>query len=235
MAKKGEFFNLSFDGKRITSGWLLFITEEKEEYLIRQNSGVIGFKGFTIQRKIYTSDISLESKKVLGSKVKKRIKNNSEYKYIGVVAVLSAIIRNNVPKDWIWGETNLPINVMTGIVNLFFFWLLLALCFSVVSFYRKMVFDSHLKKLKGNLILLGKGCEYKKQGEYNVIKKRSIVIFAIFVSFLFVLTVILPFVVQERLFAFVIIVILGMLFFNGKVYSDKKVIEYRMVELNKAS
>lgn len=230
--KEGEMYNLSFDGKKIVSGWLVLITEEKDEYLIRQNSGLIGLGKYKIQRKIYKTNFSLRNYAIEGIEVKKRIKKRSEYNFIGIAAslILGAMLRNNIPKSWIWGDTNLPINVITGMLNLLSFWLCIALCFSVISLYRKKFFEYNLKKNKSNLVLIGKGYESKKYG----IKKKSnlfpvIIIFCFFIA----LTIIFPFIVQERLFAFIMTVILGALFYNGNVYSDKKTVNYKIIGLEK--
>lgn len=234
--EKGKIYNISFDGTKVVSGWLLLITEEKKEYLIRQNSGLIGSGKYKIQRKIYKTNFSLKNYAIEGIELKKRLKKKSEYNFIGITAslILGAMLRNNIPKNWIWGDTNLPINVITGMLNLLSFWLCIVLCFSVISFYRKIFFEYNLKKNKGNLVLIGKGYESKKYRENEEIKKKlNLIPVIMMLCFFIALTIISPFIVQERLFAFIMTVILGALFFNGNVYSDKKTVNYKIIGLEK--
>lgn len=234
--KEGKLYNISFDGKKIISGWLLLISEEKEEYLIRQNSGIIGLGEYKIQRKIYKTNFSLRKYAVEGIELKKRLKKRSEYNFIGVAAalILGAMLRNNIPKSWIFGDTNLPINVITGVLNLLYFWLYIVICFNVVSFYRKKFFEYKLKKNKGDFALIGKGYEINKNGKSEEIKKTLNLIPVIMMFCFFIaLTIIRPFIVQERLFALIMTVILGALFFNGTVYSDKETVNYKIIGLEK--
>ncbi|MGX7412231.1 hypothetical protein [Enterococcus caccae] len=216
------------------SGWLLLITEEKEEYLVRQNSEFIGFRGFNIKRQMYKSEVSLKNKTVQRAELNK-VKKKAEFNYIGitVVAIVGPVLRNNVPKDWIWGDTNLPINSITGMLNILLLWLLVSLCFSVISFYRKKFFEYYLKKLKSDLVFVGKGYQSKRHITKKTIPKKSAIISVIIMFVFFIsLTVILPFIVQERLFTFITIVILVILFFNGNVHSNEKTVNYKIALSN---
>lgn len=135
------------------------ITTNNEEYLIRQNSFLVGFKQYKFNRKIYKSNISLKEFAVNGEEVIKRTKQKSEKNYLGIaiVILLGVLLRNKIPVEWLWGNSNIPINFLTGIFNLGYFWILLFLSFYLISFYRRKRFETALKKLDGDLVEIGEG------------------------------------------------------------------------------
>lgn len=55
------------------------------------------------------------------------------------------------------GESNLPINYITGITNLIFFWILLILSLKVIFYYRKKKFEKEIQNLEIELVEIGKG------------------------------------------------------------------------------
>ncbi|MBO0466072.1 hypothetical protein JZO73_00820 [Enterococcus plantarum] len=156
---EGKLFNISLDKKKISYGWLLLIADNNEEYLIRQNFFLVGFKQYQFNRQMYKSNITLKEFSVLGEEVIKRTKQKSEKSYLGFALAipLGALLRNKIPTEWLWGKSNFPIDLFTGITNLTFFWLLLVSSFYLISFYRKKRFETELKKIDGDLIKVGTG------------------------------------------------------------------------------
>lgn len=233
--KKGELYNISFDNKKVIVGWVLLLTQENEEYLIRQNSGIIGLGKHKISRKIYKSNIDFRNKIISKDEMKKAMKKKSEHNYIGISIglIISAILRHSIDMSWIFGKINSPINIVTGIFNLMIFWIFFILVFFLVSKYRKKKFISNLEYFcNGDLDLIGEG------HEINISKERIMTIKNIFpltclLGLIIFFTIILPFLVQERLFALLIILIALLLFFNGNNILNKKVSEYLIIRTEK--
>lgn len=233
--KKGELYNISFDNKKVIVGWVLLLTQENEEYLIRQNSGIIGFGKHKISRKIYKSNIDFRNKIISKDKMKKAMKKKSEHGHIGVSIglITSPILRRSIDKSWIFGEFNSPINIVTGIFNLMIFWIIFILVFFLVSKYRKKKFISNLEYFcNGGLDLIGEGHEINISKE-RIITIKNIFILTGFLALILFFTIILPFLVQERLFALLIILIALLLFFNGDTILNKKVSEYLIIRTEK--
>ena len=155
----GEIRNLCFDKKRVISGWCLLISDNNEEYLIRQNNFMVGLKQYRVSRKIYQANISLCKFSISGLEMEKEIRKKLEKSYLGVAIglPLSNLVRNFIPQNWLWGKSNLPIDMLEGIINLLFFWLALVICLSVVSYWRKNRLKKELEKRGSSLKLIGKG------------------------------------------------------------------------------
>jgi hypothetical protein len=233
--EKGELFNLSFDNKKVISGWLLLLTQENEEYLIRQNSGLLGVGDYKIRREVYKSNIVFKSKIISKDEMKKNMKKKSERNFIGISIgiVLSAILRHSIDKSWIFGKINFPPNVVTGIFNLMIFWTIFILIFYLISKYRKQRFLSNVEKFcNGNLDLIGKGYEINVSLEKKALIKNILPLIFLIGIIVFV-TIILPFLVQERLFAILITLIAVLLFFNGNTILNKKKVEYLITKMEK--
>jgi hypothetical protein len=233
--KKENFFNLSFDNKKVISGWLLLLTQENEEYLIRQNSGLLGVGDYKIRREVYKSNIVFKSKIISKDEMKKNMKKKSERNFIGISIgiVLSAILRHSIDKSWIFGKINFPPNVVTGIFNLMIFWTIFILIFYLISRYRKQRFLSNVEKFcNGNLDLIGKGYEINVSLEKKALIKNILPLIFLIGIIVFV-TIILPFLVQERLFAMLITLIAVLLFFNGNTILNKKKVEYLISKMEK--
>ncbi|MGG5342591.1 hypothetical protein [Enterococcus sp. AZ192] len=233
--EKGELFNLSFDDKKVVLGWVLLLTQDNEEYLIRQNSGLIGFGKHKIKREIYKSNVGLRDKIISKDEMKIAMKKKSERNFIGISIgiVLSAILRHSIEKSWIFGETNFPPNILTGIFNLMIFWTIFSLIFYLISKYRKQRFLSNVEKFcNGDLDLVGKGYEINVSLEKKVPIKNILPLIFLIGIIVFV-TIILPFLVQERLFAILITVIALLLFFNGNTILNKKKVEYLITRMEK--
>ena len=79
----GEIRNLCFDKKRVISGWCLLISDNNEEYLIRQNNFMVGLKQYRVSRKIYPN-ISLCKFSISGLENGKEIRKKLEKSYLGV-------------------------------------------------------------------------------------------------------------------------------------------------------
>ncbi|MEI5993937.1 hypothetical protein [Candidatus Enterococcus mansonii] len=156
---EGELLNISLNKKKIVQGWLLLITTNEEEYLIQQNFLLAGFKQYTFNRKIYKSNKSLKEFAISGEEVINQAKQESEKNYLGIAIAIpiGALLRNILPVEWLWGKSNLPINFLTGMFNLSYFWLVLMLSFYLISYYRKKRFESNLKKIGGDLVRIGEG------------------------------------------------------------------------------
>jgi hypothetical protein len=233
--EKGELFNLSFDNKKVISGWLLLLTQENEEYLIRQNSGLLGVGDYKIRREVYKSNIVFKSKIISKDEMKKNMKKKSERNFIGISIglVLSAILRHSIDKSWIFGKINFPPNILTGIFNLMIFWTIFILIFYLISRYRKQRFLSNVEKFcNGNLDLIGKGYEINVSLEKKALIKNILPLIFLIGIIVFV-TIILPFLVQERLFAMLITLIAVLLFFNGNTILNKKKVEYLISKMEK--
>ncbi|WP_229078025.1 hypothetical protein [Enterococcus sp. 1001283B150225_161107_E12] len=67
----GEIRNLCFDKKRVIPGWCLLISDNNEEYLIRQNNFMVGLKQYRVNRKIYQASISLSEPSISGLEMEK--------------------------------------------------------------------------------------------------------------------------------------------------------------------
>lgn len=155
----GVIRNLCFDKKRVIPGWCLLISDNNEEYLIRQNNFMVGLKQYRVNRKIYQASISLNEFSISGLEIGEEIKKKSEKSYLGVAIglPLSNLVRDFIPQNWLWGKSNLPIDMLEGTINLFFFWLALVICLSVVSYWRKNRLKKELEKRGGSLKRIGKG------------------------------------------------------------------------------
>lgn len=232
--KKGEIFNISFDNKKTIVGWLLFLTGE-EEYLIRQNSGLIGFGKFKVKRKVYKSNIEFKDKIISKKAMKERQKKKSDRTYIGISigVILSALLRNNIDESLIFGKINFPFSIGIGLMNFIIFWFFFVGVFFLVSQYRKIIFMSKLKNyFNGRIIIEGKSYEV------NVSKKR-INIIKYFIPFIFILglitflIIILPFLIQLRLFLVLIVLIALLLFYTGNIVIGHKMSEYIIIRMKK--
>lgn len=103
---EGKLLNISFDSQKTLLGWLLLLTKNNEEYLVRQNFFVVGFKQYKFNRKIYKTNILLRKFLINGEEVIKRTKKISEKNYLGIAIVipLGALLRNQIPLEWLWGK-----------------------------------------------------------------------------------------------------------------------------------
>lgn len=154
MIVEGIIYNLSFDSKRILPGWGLLITENDEEFLIRQNGYFVGLHQFKVRRKIYQANISL---KKFTQPVTESKKKNDMYLGITMSIPLGALLRSVLPKDWMFGNINLPIDVLEGVTNLFFFWIALLIGLFAITMLRKMRLVLELKRNEGSMMEIGSG------------------------------------------------------------------------------
>ncbi|MGG5342589.1 hypothetical protein [Enterococcus sp. AZ192] len=156
---QGTVFNISFDNKKIVRGWWLLVDNDGEEYLVRQNFFLFGFKLFKFNRNIYKASKSLKKYSVSSEEIIKQThkKTGTSYLGIGLAIPIGAILRGVIPLNWLWGESNLPINYITGITNLIFFWILLILSLKVIFYYRKKKFEKEIQNLEIELVEIGKG------------------------------------------------------------------------------
>lgn len=234
---EGKIYNISLDRKKILRGWFILETPQKE-YLVRQNSSILGFKNFKIKRKIYETNIDLKALKVEGKELTQQSKENSRKNFIGIgiALVLSALLRAIIPSEWIWGRVNLPISFVEGIENLFLFWILVLLSFLLLSFYRRKIIEKRLQVFNGSLTYIGKG--YNKTAlnkDLNEVKVNKFTLsIALLVLFLFLvaLSIVIPFIVQERLFSMITILILIVIIFNGRVYSNQEIVLYEIEKVD---
>lgn len=120
---------------------------------------MVGLKQYRVNRKIYQASISLSEFSISGLEMEKEIKKKSEKSHLGVAIglPLSNLVRNFIPQNWPWGKSNLPIDMLEGIINLLFFWLTLVICLSVVSYWRKNRLKKELEKRGSSLKRIGKG------------------------------------------------------------------------------
>lgn len=120
---------------------------------------MVGLKQYRVNRKIYQASISLSEFSISGLEMEKEIKKKSEKSHLGVAMglPLSNLVRNFIPQNWPWGKSNLPIDMLEGIINLLFFWLTLVICLSVVSYWRKNRLKKELEKRGSSLKRIGKG------------------------------------------------------------------------------
>lgn len=108
-----------------------------------------------------------------------------------------------------------------------------SLIFYLISKYRKQRFLSNVEKFcNGDLDLVGKGYEINVSLEKKVPIKNILPLIFLIGIIVFV-TIILPFLVQERLFAILITVIALLLFFNGNTILNKKKVEYLITRMEK--
>ncbi|EUJ33010.1 hypothetical protein MFLO_05335 [Listeria floridensis FSL S10-1187] len=180
---EGKIYNLSFDEKNMVRGWLLLVIDSNE-YLIRQNSTLLGIGIFKIRRKIYQADIELKNHRINGKKVARQEKNRAQKKNIGIGIgiALSALLAYLVPTNWLWGSINYPVSIVSGLINIIIVWAVLLLCFKCLSIYRKEKFVKQVEKLNGQLLYKGSGCLHsfvnQKQTDLKISK------FSIFIGFL---------------------------------------------------
>ncbi|MGA5591275.1 hypothetical protein ACPCF3_07725 [Enterococcus mundtii] len=75
------------------------ISDNNEEYLIRQNNFMVGLKQYRVNRKIYQASISLSEFSISGLEMEKEIKKKSEKSHLGVAMglPLSNLVRNFIP------------------------------------------------------------------------------------------------------------------------------------------
>lgn len=150
----GKAHNFSLDGKKPVRGWYLLIAKNGEEFLVRRNFRLPWY-GF---QEVYQTGISLAPIAILNSV---EIKNRS-FLGVGIGIAIAPLVRMIVPMELIFGESNLPINVLEGVYNIFGLSIIAMLAFFITSFYRYKKVESYIQKQGGKLSKLG----YIKSNQY---------------------------------------------------------------------
>ncbi|AYG00465.1 hypothetical protein [Lactococcus allomyrinae] len=223
---EGQIFQFSFNQKKPVKGWLLLQSND-DEYLIKQNSFL--FRN-VYPRKIYQSDIKLSEYKLMNPFQKK---NTSGISYIGVAVVVSAAVRALIPAYFFFGNINYPISIGIGIVNILFLWIIMIIVFSAIALFRKILLSNVIKKLNGDLALIGKMSSNiplgsNKAGVEGTDKKMKIIAFISLSSLIIPITIIFPFFVGLRAMGILIAYIGSIFFFNGNYASDGKRATYEI-------
>ncbi len=145
--KEGYVFQISFDGIKSVPGWVLLVTTDNQEYLIKRNMAMSN----RFNRKIFRSSVSLKPFIYNPSNLKNR-KPFPKYA-VGVGVVLSALIRSVVPKQIIYAEP--PQGFLIGISRVILFFILVVITSIIVSLYRKKFLEKKIRNMGGELNFLG--------------------------------------------------------------------------------
>lgn len=220
--EESEKFNIIIN-KKILKGWLLIITEDNQEYLIKQNSVLLRLGKYKIKRKFYKVDGSLTRYKGSREEVKRLVDNQNKVNSfvnsfkVAIGLVIGAIIRNVLDKSFFYGNTNVPIEFLKGISNILLFWMMLLLCINYISIHRQRKIEKILK-YNNNLSLQYIGIGYE---EMRVEKNKNIPNLIIAAMFLIILTliivVLIPFLVELRLLSIILIIVFIAIYFNGSL------------------
>lgn len=145
-ALEGNIYQISFDKNNIIKGWLLFVSDEGNEYLIKRNT-ILNSK---VKRKLFQSNISLKN-----FRVDYKASNKTNYKNIGIGVglILSAILRTLLP-SYIFYES-IPSTPFTGFLRVFIFIMMLLISFKLIAIWRKVMLEKNIKRLKGELNFIG--------------------------------------------------------------------------------
>lgn len=143
---KGNIYQISFDKKNIIKGWLLFVSDEGNEYLIKRNT-ILNSK---VKRKLFQSNISLKN-----CRIDYKTSNKTNYKNIGIGVglILSAVLRALLP-SYIFYESA-PSTPSIGFLRVLIFIIMLLISFKLVAIWRKVVLEKNIKNLKGELNFIG--------------------------------------------------------------------------------
>lgn len=229
----GKIYNITFQKNKIIRGWLLLVTENNEEFIVRQNSNLLRLGNYHLKREIYKSNTPLKSFSVDYKEAEKEDKKKSNNNYIGraIALVLYPIIRKTVPVEWLWGNSDQSFNFSIGIKNLLFFWLTIIVCLYFCSFYRKRNF---LFKMMNN------GFDVSFLGRINLINNskytkkvwtiNNLVGLVLIICFTIIFLFIIPFLVQARLLSLLSFYIVKIILFNGKVWFVNNDVNYIMLE-----
>ncbi len=229
----GKIYNIAFQKNKIIRGWLLLVTENNEEFVVRQNSNFLRLGNYHLKREIYKSNTSLKSFSVDYKETEKENKKKSNSNYIGsaIALVLYPIIRKIVPVEWLWGNSDQSFNFSIGIKNLLFFWLTIIVCLYFCSFFRKrnclfkMMNNGFDVSFLGRINLINNSKYTKKVWTINNLVGLALII-CLTIIFLFII----PFLVQARLLSLLSFYIVKIILFNGKVWFVNNDVKYIMLE-----
>ena len=230
---EGKIYNIAFHKNKIIRGWLLLVTENNEEFIVRQNSNLLRLGNYHLKREIYKSNTPLKRFSVDCKEAEKEDKEKSNNNYIGrAIALVSyPIIRKIVPVEWLWGNSDQSFNFSIGIKNLLFFLLTIIVCLYFCSFFRKRVFlfkmmnNNSAVNFVGRINLINNSKYAKKVWKIN-----NIVGLALIICFTIIFLFIIPFLVQERLLSLLSFYIVKIFLFNGKVYFVNNIVKYILLE-----
>ena len=230
---EGKIYNIAFHKNKIIRGWLLLVTENNEEFIVRQNSNLLRLGNYHLKREIYKSNTPLKSFSVDCKEAEKEDKEKSNNNYIGrAIALVSyPIIRKIIPVEWLWGNSDQSFNFSIGIKNLLFFWLTIIVCLYFCSFFRKRIFLFEMMNngfdvnFVGRVNLINNSKYTKKVWTIN-----NLVGLALIISFTIIFLFIIPFLVQARLLSLLSFYIVKIILFNGKVWFVNNDVKYIMLE-----
>ncbi|MCU9533525.1 hypothetical protein [Streptococcus sp. CSL10205-OR2] len=140
---EGEFFNLTFDHKKIIKGWYLILTKEGDEYLVQRNYSFSS----NWPRNIYQVEQSLKEK-IISEEDYQKFLPNPRNKNLGVIlGIALAPLGKFLPRHWFIGDAVDVHDMWRGLLNV----LLLIMAYSVSMFflfaYRKIVMEKKVGKL----------------------------------------------------------------------------------------
>lgn len=231
--KESEKFNIISNNK-ILKGWLLIVTKDNKEYLIKQNSMLLCIGNYKIKRKFYKTNSSLIKYKGTKEEIKKIVdtqkKNNSLTVAIGIV--IGSLIRNILNKTFFYGAINIPIDFFKGVSNILWFWFLLLLSSISISIFRRIKLQKILKHHNSlPLEFIGIGYEEIKN-KTKVTGTNLVIALTFFILLTLLILIVIPFLVELRLLAIILIIIFSVIYFNGNLAIKNEKSEFVIEKIN---
>ena len=149
MVNKGKLYNISLDGKKMVRGWLLLVTEEGEEFLVKRNFSF----GAKIPWKIYKTNFLFKNKCLADDTL--QYSKSNQYG-LALAIPISALIRAVIPSNYFFGELNQPIDISQGLMNILFVTFCVGLSIACLMIYRHQKLIYFLKSRQAELKYIGK-------------------------------------------------------------------------------
>lgn len=146
----GNIYNISSGKGKLCRGWNLIVTDDGHEYVMRRDFSASSKK----YRKLYQTNVSLKGNIYEHGKPLK-LSATAGISYISAVTLVP-LIRALVPKEFLIGPGNIPVNVLVGIGNMLIVACSVSIFLSFVSFYRTWIFKQWIQSMGGNLSYIGK-------------------------------------------------------------------------------
>lgn len=213
-AVKGNFFNLTKDGKHLLRGWYLLVAADGREYVVKNNWTLFPKKTcqcYKVNRDlssfVYTRDMYDEAKSKAGK----------TSVGIAVAIIFGSAFRHIFPVSWFLGVSNIPVDVLLALRNILVPLVVLALFLIAIAFYRSRVFLRLLQEQEAEITQVGTArmtghLAYTPQGR----KLPSLGILPYYVSSIFLISLItLPVIfVEYRLMAILVALAFWEIFFS---------------------
>ncbi|MBM7642764.1 hypothetical protein [Streptococcus loxodontisalivarius] len=148
----GNLYNLTRDGQRILRGWYLFVSEDGQEYVFKNNWTFLPRKAC----QCFQVQASLSSLSYTDKMYEEAIRKNGSLSFgIFIAIIFGSFIRDLIPFTFFLGDSNLPVNPLIASRNILLLLLLVFVFLVSISYYRKRRLLSLLNQKNAELKSIG--------------------------------------------------------------------------------